>query len=155
VADEPKVPVKLADAKAGDYVVIQHRSRFKDNPENWRLTRVERRTPKVIAVFSLGKFTTTGRPFGLSNRQYRLFDPTPEAMAGVATTKAREDGIAAARAAAEAAQRAEDEEKARKAADWLANRGAADLLGSLPTDALRDMWEWIEPRLTEKTDAVP
>lgn len=156
MADEPKVPVKLADCGVGDYVVLRYRGKSDATLDNWRLVKVLTRTPKSITVVgSVGKFMTTGRPFGLANRRYYLFDPSPDVLEKVAETAARQAAADAARAAAEAEKQAEDEANARRAAAWLAGKTAAELLAFLPTYALGGLWETIEPRLTEKPDAVP
>lgn len=152
---DQKTPVELAAAKVGDLVVHRYNSDHKAGTEKWRLLAVTARTHKSIALGAHGKFMTTGMAYGLANRRCRLFNPTPDVLAKVAETAAEEAKRAAAAAAREAVRAAAITANAGRAAAWLVGKSAAELLAFLPDYALSDLWETIEPRLTETTDAVP
>ncbi len=115
-------PVKLADCKVGDAVILHFRSgSLKAPAENWRLVPVTARTPKFITSGGM-RFRIDGQPSNGGNRRYTLHDPTPEALAAVAAARAKIAMAAVARAAADAKQQREELDTSLKAAAWLANK---------------------------------
>lgn len=142
-------PVKLADCKIGDHVVLRYRSGSPNGQaavETWRLVEVVNRTPKFIVTAAF-RFRSDGTPSSGGNRRYTLHDPTPEALAAVAETAAKRVAAEVARVAAEDKQRREELDKSLKAAEWLANKSSEELVAFLPGYALAGLWDTIEPRL--------
>ena len=156
-SSDDRTPVKLADAKPGDYVVRSYTPTTglaTARATKWKRVRVKTRTAKSITDGGGTKFRLTGEPYSRSDRCYRLYDPDPEKTALVEAREKAEQARAVEHARA-AQERIEQMDKdARSAAAWLAGLSATQIYDALTAQTLAEVWAEAQRR-KEKTDAVP
>ena len=147
-------PVKLKDAKPGDYVILRYRGGTTTAPVyKWRMPQVLETTPQSILISSV-RYRRTGVPYSRHDSHYRLFDPTDENIAEVAKSAAKASAEAAERKRQADEYQRQRRDSATAAAEWLAGKTADEIRAVLVESTLNDAWSDIK-RHEEKANAVP